>query len=135
MGDPPRGDQVPHLDEDMNDDQAPLDPPLTDGAIRAALFQMGQAISTQAQASTTQAAAIMSQSKREVVPRANQQVVTMVCCLTDITQIDPATFYESKVEEDPQKFIDDIYNIHYDMGLSTYEKAEVGMIHSNLLLK
>ena len=37
-GDPPCGDQVPPLDEDMNDDKAPVDPPLTDGAIRYSLF-------------------------------------------------------------------------------------------------
>ena len=49
----PRGDQVPLLDEDMNDDQAPVNPPLTDGAIRVSLFQIAQAITTQAQAAIT----------------------------------------------------------------------------------
>ena len=47
VGDPPCGDQVPPLDEDMNDDQALVDPRLTDGSIRANLFQMSQAITTQ----------------------------------------------------------------------------------------
>ena len=59
-GVPPRGDQVPPLEEDANDDQAPIDPLLTDGSIRAALFQMAQAITTQAQAATTQDKALMS---------------------------------------------------------------------------
>lgn len=45
--DPPCGDQVPPLDEDMNDDPAPVDPFLTDGSIRANIFQMAQVITTQ----------------------------------------------------------------------------------------
>ena len=53
-GAPPRGDQVLPLGEDINDDQALVDPPLTDGAIRDSLFQMAQAFTTQAQEATTQ---------------------------------------------------------------------------------
>ena len=41
---PPRGDQVPHLEEDGNDDQVSVNPPpLTDDEIRAVIFQMSQA--------------------------------------------------------------------------------------------
>ena len=40
------GDQLPLLEEDANDDQAPIDPPLTNGSIRASLLQMAQAITT-----------------------------------------------------------------------------------------
>ena len=40
-GVPPHGDQVPPLEEDVNDDQAPVNPyPLTDENIKDALFQM-----------------------------------------------------------------------------------------------
>ena len=40
---------VPPLEEKVNDDQAPMNPlPLTDENIRVALFQMAQAITTQA---------------------------------------------------------------------------------------
>ena len=46
MGVPPHGDQVPSLEEDVNDDQTPVNPPLMGGAIRAELFQMVQAITT-----------------------------------------------------------------------------------------
>ena len=49
-GVPPCGDQVPSLEEEVNYDQATVNPPsLTDENIRAALFQMAQAITTQAQ--------------------------------------------------------------------------------------
>ena len=55
-GVPLDGDQVPPLKEDDNDDQVPINLLLlTDGDIRAALFQMAQAITSQAQAVTTQA--------------------------------------------------------------------------------
>ena len=58
-GAPPYGDQVPSLEEDVNDDQAPANPPpLTDENIRAALLQMAQDITTQAQTSTNQAQAM-----------------------------------------------------------------------------
>ena len=45
-GVPLRGDQVPPLEEDVNDDQGPVDPPLTNGATRFDFFQMDIAIST-----------------------------------------------------------------------------------------
>ena len=48
-GDLLSGDQVPSLEEDVNDDQAQLDPSLKAAAIRAAPLQTSQAITTQAQ--------------------------------------------------------------------------------------
>ena len=45
---------VPPLEEDVNDHQVPVNPPpLMDENIRAALFQMSQDITTQAQTATT----------------------------------------------------------------------------------
>ena len=103
----------------MNDDQAPINPPpLTDEAIRAALFQMSQDI-------TTQAKAMVAQANREVVPRANQQVPTVACRLKDFSWMNPPTFYGFKFEEDPYNFIYEIYNILYAMGLYTSEKVEL----------
>ena len=52
-GVPIRGDQVPSLEEVVNDDQALVNPPLlTDKSIRLALFQFAQAITAQAQVIT-----------------------------------------------------------------------------------
>ena len=48
---PSHGDQVPPPEEDFNDDQDPVGPPLKDGAIRA---QMAQAITTQAKVALLQ---------------------------------------------------------------------------------
>ena len=36
---PRRGDQVPSLEKDVNDDQAPMNPPLTNENIRASLLK------------------------------------------------------------------------------------------------
>ena len=49
----------------------------------------------------TSAQAMMAQENREVVPRRHQQVTTMASRLRDFTQMNPPTFYGSKVEEDP----------------------------------
>ena len=102
-------DKVSPLKEDVNDDQTPINPPpLTDEAIRAALFKIAQAITTQSQAITAQAQAMASQANQEVVLQANQQVATLVCHLRDFTRMNPPTFYGSKVEKDPYEFIDEI---------------------------
>ena len=102
-GNPPRGNQVPPLKEDVNNDQAPVNPSrFMDGYIRASLFQMAQAITIQAKATTTQAQAMTAQANREVVPYLNQQVATMASRLRDFTWMNLPTFYRSKVEEDHQ---------------------------------
>ena len=49
----------------------------------------------------------------------------MASRLRNFTRINLPTFYVSKVEEDPQEFIDEIYNILYVMGLSTSEKDDL----------
>ena len=62
-GVPPHCDQVPPLDNDLNDDQARVNtPPFTDEDIQFALFQIDNAITTQTQASTTQSQAITTQA-------------------------------------------------------------------------
>ena len=48
----------------------------------------------------------------------------MASRIRDLNRIN-SSFYGSKVEEDPQEFIDEIYKILYAMGLSTSEKDEL----------
>lgn len=70
-GAPPYGEQVTPLEEDFNMEQASVNhPPWTDGDISAALIQLAQAATVQAQAMTAQA-------NWEVVSRPHQQVSTM----------------------------------------------------------
>ncbi|TMW99834.1 hypothetical protein EJD97_001873 [Solanum chilense] len=102
-GAPPRGNQVPPLEEDVNDDQASVNPPpLTDGDIRAALLHMAQAITTQVQAVLTQAQAMTAQANREVVPRANQHVGSMTSHLRDFTTMNPPTFFGPRLMNTPK---------------------------------
>ena len=61
----------------------------------------------------------------EVVPRGNQHVGTMDSRLRDFIVINLPTFYESKVEEDPLDFINEVHKILYSMGLTTSENAEL----------
>ena len=86
---------------------------------------MSQAITTQAQAVTTQDQAMIAQANREVVPLANKHVWTMASRLTNIKRMNYSTFYGSKVQEDPQDFIDETNKIIYGTRLTTHEKAEL----------
>ena len=71
MGAPPLYDQVSPLEEYVNMEQAPANPPpFTDGDITVALIKLAQEDTAQAQAMTAQA-------NREVVPCPPQQVTTM----------------------------------------------------------
>ncbi|XP_069148139.1 uncharacterized protein [Solanum lycopersicum] len=89
------GEKVPPLEQDVNVEQEPLDPPpFTDKNIRTSLLQLAQDITTQAQAATTQAQSMMAQEIREI-------------------------------DEDLQEFIAEVSKILMDMGLSTSEKVEL----------
>ena len=35
------------------------------------------------------------------------------------------TFYMSKVDEDPQEFLDEVYKVLYSMGVTSIQKAEL----------
>lgn len=43
----------------------------------------------------------------------------------DFARMNPPEFHGSKVEEDPQRFIDEVYKVLAIMGVSSKEKAEL----------
>ena len=47
--------------------------------------------------------------------------------------MNPPTFYGSKVDEDPQEFIDEVYRKIFPMGLSTSDKFEISIYQLNNL--
>ena len=51
------------------------------------------------------------QQDREISLRPLQEVTTLASRLRDFTRINPPTLYGSKVDEDPEKFIDEVYKI------------------------
>ena len=63
-----------------------------------------------------------TQADWEVITRAHQIVSTMASRLRYFSRMNPPTFYVSKVDKDLQEFFDEIYKIHYAMGLNTSEK-------------
>ncbi|WMV18788.1 hypothetical protein MTR67_012173 [Solanum verrucosum] len=92
--------------------QAPIDP-LNENVINAEFKSEFQVL----------AQAMMARANREVVARVNPNVGTVVARVRDLTRINPPKFYGSKVEEDPQEFIDEVYKILAIMGVTPVEKA------------
>ena len=106
------------------DDQAPANPSLmTEAHMRAILSQTDQAMSTQAQATTVQAQAMTSQANWDVAPRVHEQ--TMVSPLRNFTHMNPSIFYGSKVYEDPQELVDEVYKILCFIRLSSNKNAKL----------
>ena len=92
--------------------------------MRSILAQMAQSMTIQVQVATVQAQAMTTQANRDISPCPHQQVTTMAFRLRDFTRMNPPTLYGSKVDEDPQEFIDEVYKILLAMELSKSEKAE-----------
>ena len=100
---PPRGNKFLHIDENSNDDQAQVNPPLfTDAEIRETFLQMAQDITTQAQAVITKAKAITTEDNRGVAPRGNKYVGIMASKLRYYTRMHASTLNGSIVKEAPQ---------------------------------
>ena len=93
--------------------------------MRAILALISQAMTTQAQPTTVQAQDLKAQANQDVAPRLHQQVTTMASHLRDFTWMNPPIFYESKVDEDPQKFLDEVYKVLYAMGVTLSDKAKL----------
>ena len=80
--------------------------------------QMYQTITNQAQATMIQALAMTAHSNRDVAPRPHQQVTAIASHLRDSTWMNPPTFYVSKLDEEGQEFLDEVYKVLYAMGVT-----------------
>ena len=69
--------------------------------------------------------AMATQGNRDVRPRVNAIESTVASRLRDFTRMNPPTFFGSKVDEDPQNFIDEVFKIVDAMGVTPREKAEL----------
>ncbi|KAK4729667.1 hypothetical protein R3W88_022655 [Solanum pinnatisectum] len=111
-GVPPKGlqgDQVPLGNQENEVSVVP--PDMTNEDIRSALLTLAQGMTAQV--------------NRDVWPRMNDNESTMASRLKDFVRINPPIFLGSKVGEDPQEFLDEVYKIVNAMGVSSSEKAEL----------
>lgn len=116
----------------MNDDQASVNPPfLMNQNIRDTFSKWPKSLLPNNKPPTTQDNAMIAQTSREVVHLPHQKVSTISSHLKDKTRMNSSTFYGSKVEADPQDFIDKIYKILYTMRLSTSQKIELATYQPN----
>ena len=117
-----RGNQHPSLEEITNDDQAPF---FSNRDTRAAFLQMVQGITTQAQAATTQAQDMMNQ----LIGRWYLEETNMFASWLLVRGISqgwiPLLYMVPKWSKTPKSSFDEVYKIHYAVGLTTSEKAEL----------
>ena len=66
-----------------------------------------------------------TQANWDVAPCLHQQVTTMASRLRDFTRMNPPTFYGSKVNQDPQELLDEVYKVLYAMGVTSSKKDEL----------
>ena len=101
--------QVP-IGEQEN--EVPVVPPdMTNEEIRSAFLILARAMAAQA--------------TRDMGPRVNANEGTMASKLRDFVRMNPPVFLGSKVGEDPQEFLDEVYKVVSAMGVTSREKAEL----------
>ena len=71
------------------------------------------------------AQSMMSQVNRDVEPRINTLESTMNSRLREFVRMNPLVLLGSKVGEDPQGFLYEVYKIVSDMGVTSIEKVEL----------
>ena len=88
----------------------PVDPPnLSIRDIREALFYVARGVTTQ--------------TNLCMVPMMNVVERTMMSRLRDFVRMNPHIFHGSKVGENPQEFLDNVYMVLSVMGVTFREKA------------
>ncbi|KAK4707442.1 hypothetical protein R3W88_032989 [Solanum pinnatisectum] len=82
-------------------------------------------MTVQTQAVTTQDQALTAQVNQEVEPQVNPNASTPTSRIRDFTRMNRPTFHGSKVDEDPQGFIDEVFKVVDAMEVSSREKMEL----------
>ena len=105
----PQGDQVPIVGE--GNEVLVVSPDMTNGEIREALLSLARSMTTHV--------------NRGIEPRVNVLESIMTSRLRGFVRMNPSIFFESKVGEDPQDFLDGVYKVLSDMGVTSRKKAKL----------
>ena len=109
---------MPQVKQVSMGDQAPIVPtPMKDGEIRSVFLNLDQDMDFQANSFTSRVQPLTAQVNIEVGFRMPPHAITMASCLRDFTQVNTPIFFRSKADEDPQDFLDKVYNILFSMGV------------------
>src|SRR5688572_12843615 len=79
--------------------------------------------------------AALAQIANAITMQAGRNMTTPASRIRDFTRMNPLVFYGSKVEEDPQEFIDQVLKVVTIMGVTCVEKAELAAYQIKRLLK
>lgn len=78
----------------------------------------------QSQTVTTQDQVMKTQANRYVGPYMKPNGKSMISRLRDFTRMNPPEFLGSKVEEDPQRYIDEVSKVLHAIEVSSKKKEE-----------
>ena len=73
----------------------------------------------------TLARAMTTQVNRDIRPRVNDLESTMASRLKYLVRMNPPIFLGCKMGDDPQPFVDEVYNTVHAMGVTSKKKAEI----------
>ena len=76
-----------------------------------------------------------TQANLSIVPRVNVVESTMTSNLRHIVRMNPTIYHVSKVGEDPQEFLDYVYNVLSVVRVTYREKAELASYKLKMFLK
>ena len=68
--------------------------------------------------------AALAQMANAITMQAGPNMTTPASRIRDFTRMNPPVFYGSKVEEDPQEFIDQVLKVVTIMGVTSIKRAE-----------
>jgi len=68
---------------------------------------------------------VTAQSNRGVTVSVNPNMCTTTSRVREFTRMNPIEFYGSRVEEDHQEFVDEVYKVLMIVGVTLVEKAEL----------
>lgn len=108
-----------------NEDPVAPTPSMRDGEIRSAFLNMDQAMTSQANTFTSQVQSMTGQVNKEVGPRMPHHTTSMASRLRDFTRMNHPMLFRSRVDEQTQEFLDEVYKIFLDMGVTSKKKSEL----------